>query len=217
MSKGEDTRQAILDEASRVASQVGLGGLTIGTLAERTHLSKSGLFAHFRSKESLQEQVLAHTNARFIDVVIRPALQAPRGEPRVRELFERWLAWCRDDLPGGCLFFQAAMELDDQPGPARERLVRDQRDWLDTIARVFGTGISEGHFAPDADAGQFAQDLDGVLLAYTLTSRLLRDTSAEDRARRAFDALLAAARQPDPCVDQGQLVVGGDQQATIWP
>lgn len=196
MSKGEHTRQVILDEATRVASQVGLGGLTIGTLAERTQLSKSGLFAHFRSKESLQEQVLAHASARFVDLVVRPAVQAPRGEPRVRELFERWLAWCRDALPGGCLFFQAAMELDDQPGSARDRLARDQRDWLDTIARVFRTGITEGEFRPDADPEQFAQDLDGVLLAYTLTSRLLRDAAAEDRARRAFTALLAAARQP---------------------
>jgi len=196
VNKGDHTRQVILDEAARIASQVGLGGLTIGTLAARTQLSKSGLFAHFRSKESLQEQVLAYTTSRFIDLVVRPALQAPRGEPRVRELFERWLAWCRDDLPGGCLFFQAAMELDDQPGPARDRLVHDQRDWLDTIARVFRTGIDEGAFRPDADPAQFAQDLDGVLLAYTLTSRLLRDAVAEDRARRAFDALLVAARQP---------------------
>ncbi len=196
MGKGEETRHAILDEAARVASQVGLGGLTIGTLAAHTRLSKSGLFAHFGSKESLQEQILAHTTERFVELVVRPALRAPRGEPRVRELFERWLAWCRDGLPGGCLFFQAAMELDDQPGSARDRLVRDQRDWLDTIARVFRTGISEGEFRPDADPEQFAQDLDGVLLAYTLTSRLLRDAVAEERARRAFAALLAAARQP---------------------
>ncbi len=177
-----------------MASQVGLGGLTIGSLAAKTQLSKSGLFAHFKSKECLQEQVLAHTAERFVDQVVRPALAAPRGEPRVRELFERWLSWARDSLPGGCLFFQAAVELDDQPGSARARLVPHYRDWLDTIAQVFRTGITEGHFQRDADAEQFAQDLHGILLAYSVTSRLLEDAAAEDRVRRAFAALLAAAR-----------------------
>ena len=195
MGKGELTRQVILDEAVRVASQVGLGGLTIGTLATQTDLSKSGLFAHFKSKESLQEQVLAHTIERFIELVVRPALAAPRGEPRVRQLFESWLSWGRDALPGGCLFFHAALELDDQPGSARARLVTHYRDWLDTIAQVFRTGIAEGHFRPDADADQFAQDLHGILLAYSLTSRLLEDAAAESRTRRAFEALLADASQ----------------------
>lgn len=193
MRKGEATRQTILDEARRLASRVGLGGLTIGSLAKSTQLSKSGLFAHFRSKESLQEQVLAHTTAQFVDLVVRPALAAPRGEPRMRELFERWLAWCRSE-PGGCLFFAAALELDDQPGPVRDRLVQDQRDFTDMIAQVFRTGIAEGHFRADAGPEQFAQDLDGVLLGYTLASRLLNDPLAEDRARRACDALLDAAR-----------------------
>lgn len=137
--------------------------------------------------------MLAHTTAQFVDLVVRPALAAPRGEPRMRELFERWLAWCRSE-PGGCLFFAAALELDDQPGPVRDRLVQDQRDFTDMIAQVFRTGIAEGHFRADAGPEQFAQDLDGVLLGYTLASRLLNDPLAEDRARRACDALLDAAR-----------------------
>ena len=190
------TRQAVLDEATRIASRVGLDGLTIGSLARQTQLSKSGLFAHFRSKESLQLQVLEHAAAHFLDVVVRPALEAPRGEPRLRELFERWLAWAANALPGGCLFVAAGTEFDDQPGPVRDCLVRGQRDWMETISHVFRTGVAEGHFRPDADPDQFAQDVHGVLLAYHHASRLLGDPNAQMRARRAFDTLLAAVRRP---------------------
>jgi AcrR family transcriptional regulator len=194
VTKGDLTRQAVLDEAARVASRVGLGGLTIGTLAASTQLSKSGLFAHFQSKESLQLQLLQHTRDRFVDLVIRPALAAPRGEPRVRELFRRWLDWDADALPGGCLFIAASAEFDDQPGPVRDRLARDQRDWMDTLAQVFRTGITEGHFRSDADPEQFAYDLHGAMLAYHHASRLLGDRDAAARAARAFEALLSAAR-----------------------
>ncbi|MGH3517532.1 MAG: TetR/AcrR family transcriptional regulator [Haloechinothrix sp.] len=195
MRKGESTKRVILDEAAEIASKVGLQGLTIGTLATKTALSKSGLFAHFRSKESLQLAVLQHARTRFIDNVLRPAVAMPRGEPRVRELFERWLGWFRGDvLTGGCVFTAAAMELDDQPGPVRDFLVADQRDLDDSVAQVFRTGISEGHFRADADPEQFAHDLLGVLLAYTHAYRLLKDPKAEERARHAFEALLTAAR-----------------------
>jgi AcrR family transcriptional regulator len=196
MSKGTATRQAVLDEAARVASRVGLGGLTIGSLAAATQLSKSGLFAHFQSKESLQLQLLDHARARFVELVVRPALAAPRGEPRLRELFRCWLAWDTDGLPGGCLFVGASAEFDDQPGPIRDRLVQDQRDWLDTVAQVFRTGIAEGQFRPDADPEQFAYDLHGTMLAYHHASRLLGDPDATARATRAFEALLLAARPP---------------------
>ena len=191
MSKGEATRGAILDEAGRLARRVGLGGLTIGTLATQTGMSKSGLFAHFGSKESLQLQVLEHSTDRFVDEVVRPALKAPRGEPRVRDLFERWLAW--DSAAGGCPLVAASFELDDQPGPVRERLVRVQQDWTDTLTTVFTTGITEGHFRSDADPHQFAQDVQGVMLAFHFASRLLADPEAAARARRGLDALLHAA------------------------
>lgn len=184
---------AVLGEATRLASRVGLGGLTIGTLAEQAQLSKSGLFAHFRSKESLQLQVLEHAIAQFVDLVIRPVMDAPRGEARVRELFDRWLRWS-ETLPGGCLFIAAMTELDDQPGPVRDRFVRAQRDWMDVIEQVFRTGVAEVDFAEGADPAQFAQDLYGVLLGYHHASRLLEDQQAEARAYRAFEALLGTAR-----------------------
>lgn len=192
MRKGDATRETILDAASRLARTVGLGGMTIGTLAASTELSKSGLYAHFRSKESLQVQVLEHTRARFVAQVVGPALARPRGEPRVRALFENWLRW--DAEPGGCLFVAASSELDDQPGPVRDRLVRDQQDWLDTLAEVFRTGIAEGHFLADADPEQFAFELDGVMLSLHMSNRLLGDGRAETRARQAFEALLNRAR-----------------------
>jgi AcrR family transcriptional regulator len=192
MGKGEATKEAILDEAARLARTVGLGGMSIGVLAAKTHLSKSGLYAHFRSKEALQLQLLEHSKVRFVSEVIAPALSAPRGEPRVRALFDSWLRW--DAKPGGCIFTSAASELDDQPGPVREAVVRDQRDWLGTIAEVFRTGIAEGHFRGDADPEQFAFDLEGVMLSFHLTTRLLADKQAPDRARRSFEDLLAAAR-----------------------
>jgi AcrR family transcriptional regulator len=192
MRKGEATREAILDEATRMARTVGLGGMTIGSLAAGARLSKSGLYAHFQSKEDLQLQVLEHAKARFAAEVISPALRAPRGEPRVRALFEAKLAW--SSAPGGCIYIAASSEMDDQPGPVRDRVARDRRDWLDTIAEVFRTGVAEGHFRPDADPEQFAFDFEGVQLSFHLASRLLDDRAAEERARRSFEALLAAAR-----------------------
>jgi AcrR family transcriptional regulator len=195
MSKGEDTRREILERAAGLASQVGLEGLTIGRLADELELSKSGLFAHFHSKEALQVETLRFAAELFVDRVVRPALKAPRGEPRVRALFERWLEWAKaNPLPGGCVFVAAACEMDDREGPAREELVRQQRDWLELIASVARTAIREGVFRADADPEQFAYELHGVKLAYHHASRLLRDPAAEARARRAFDALLDNVR-----------------------
>lgn len=190
-TKGADTRQAVLERAVALASRVGLGGLTIGTLADELHLSKSGLFGHFRSKEALQIQVLDHAAARFVEAVVRPALAQPRGEPRVRSLFHRWLDWARSSpMPGGCLFVAAATELDDKDGPVRDRLQQLQREWLGVIATSFQKGIEEGHFPEEEDADQFAHDLYGVMLAYHHAHRLLRDPKAEARARHAFQKLL---------------------------
>jgi AcrR family transcriptional regulator len=195
VSKGEQTRQAILERAAGLASQIGLEGLTIGRLADELDLSKSGLFAHFRSKEALQVETLRFAADLFVERVIRPALRAPRGEPRVRALFEHWMGWAKaSPLPGGCLFIAAASELDDREGPARDEVVRQQRDWLELIANVARTAVREGHLRSDADVEQMAYDLNGVMLAYHQAARLLRDPAAEARARRAFEAMLQAVR-----------------------
>ena len=196
MRKGEETRQAILDEAIQVASQDGLRGLTIGQLAAHIEMSKSGLFAHFKSKESLQLEVLEHARQRFIDSVMRPAFAAPRGLKRLDTLFDRWLTWTNDELNGGCIFVAAASELDDRPGPVRDSLVRSERDWLDSIATIAGTAVAEGEFRSDLDVEQFAYELHGIMLSHHHASRLLRDLRAPERARRSYESLVAAASRP---------------------
>src|SRR5437667_155961 len=123
LRKGELTRQAIVEHAARMASRIGLEGLTIGALAEELKLSKSGLFAHFKSKEALQLQALEFGIGRFVDTVVRPALAAPRGEPRVRALFERWVDWPRASGLAGCMFVALSTELDDRPGGVGARPV----------------------------------------------------------------------------------------------
>ena len=197
--KGDVTRQAILDRACALGSTVGLEGVTIGRLSDELQLSKSGLFAHFKSKEALQVQTLEHAASVFVEQVVKPALTAPRGEPRLRAMFERWLAWARESaFPGGCLFVAAATEYDDRPGPVRDHLVKTQRDWLDAIAHAVRIAISEGHFRADTDAEQFAHDMYSVMLGWHHAARLMQDPRAFDRARRAFDALISAARVAAP-------------------
>lgn len=192
MTKGERTRAAILDDAVGIASRVGFNALTIGQLAESTGMSKSGLFAHFRSKEALQLDTLHRAQERFNDLVIRPALSAPRGRKRVEELFDRWLDWETEALTGGCIFVTATIEFDDQPGPMRDAVVRCQQDWLEFVATVAGTAVAEGDFREDLDTEQFAFQLQGLMLGYHHAGRLMRDPKARERTRQALDDLLAA-------------------------
>jgi len=194
VSKGQETKAAILDEALAAASRVGFTGLSIGHLAEQTGMSKSGLFAHFQSKEQLQLQTLAHAKQRFIDTTVRPALSVPRGEKRVRELFERWLVWETEVLPGGCIFVTGSIEFDDQPGPMHDALVADQRDWLDTIATVVDAAVTEGDFHADVDPRQVAFELQALTLGFHHFARLLGDERAVDHVRAAFEAILERAR-----------------------
>lgn len=195
VTKGEETKQAILDHASKLATQVGLEGLSIGRLAEDLGLSKSGLFAHFSSKETLQLEVLEHAAHRFVDAVVRPALAAARGEPRVRAMIERWMEWpVKSGFPGGCFFVAVSAEYDDRPGPLRDRIAQMQRDWLDSVANTVRTAIAEGHFRKDVDPDQFAFEVYGHMLMGHLGWRLLDDKKSASRARKAFEGLLARSR-----------------------
>lgn len=194
VSKGEETRKAVLEQAVHTAARSGLSALTIGTLAEQTGMSKSGLFAHFKSKEALQVRVLQYAGELFVDEVIRPALAAPRGEKRVLTLFEHWLTTVRSS-DAECLFTSAAWEYDDQPGPVRDELVRLHLDFADSVAVMFRTGIAEGDYREDADAEQFAFELQGIMFALFHTHRLLGDAAAEARARAAFGRLLDTVRR----------------------
>ncbi|MCC6877062.1 MAG: TetR/AcrR family transcriptional regulator [Sandaracinaceae bacterium] len=189
MSKGEDTRRAILREAMELAATAGLEGLTIGELAKATGMSKSGLFAHFKSKEELQAQVLEQTRDRFINRVVAPALKEARGVPRIRELFTRWLRW-ETEQTGGCVFLAAATELDDRPGPVRDRLVAIQRDWIDTLRTAARIAVEEKHLSKGLDLDQFAWELWSIGLSYHYFHRLMRAPDAAERAQTAFERLL---------------------------
>jgi AcrR family transcriptional regulator len=153
-------------------------------------MSKSGLFAHFRSKEQLQLQTLEHSRRWFIDTVIRPALAAPRGEARVRALFDAWLRW-EDVLQGGCVYVTAAVEYDDRPGAMRDSLARHQQEWLESIATMVRTAIDEGDFRDDTDPDQFAFEFHALTLGFHQFVRLLDDDLAVRRARASFDRLVA--------------------------
>ncbi len=193
-TKGAATRERILDQAFRVASRDGLHGLTLGTLSAELGLSKSGLFAHFGSKEELQLQVLQDGIERFREAVVRPALAAPRGEPRLRALFERWLAWTGDPERPGCLLIAAAVELDDRPGPQRELVAESHRRRRDLLAKAARLAVEAGHFRADVDTEQLAFEIDALVLGYHQSLRLLRDPRAAGQARAAFERLLAASR-----------------------
>jgi AcrR family transcriptional regulator len=193
VGKGEETRAAILDDAVGLASRIGFTALSIGQLAESTGMSKSGLFAHFKSKEALQLATLDRGRERFTDLVIRPTLAAPRGVRRVRALFDHWLTWETDALQGGCIFVAGSIEYDDQPGPMREALVRNQQDWADFIATVVRTAVAEGDFRDDLDVDQFGFQLQGLIYAFHHASRLLRDPRALEHTRRGLDQLIASA------------------------
>lgn len=192
MKKGEATRQAILDRAAALARTHGLRGLSIGRLAEELELSKSGLFAHFGSKEALDVAIVEHAREDFVAKVIAPALKQPRGEPRLRAMYQRWCEWGAQE--GGCIFVALAAELDDQPGPARDALVAALRDWLDTLATAAKIAVAEGHLGKACDPQQLAFELYGILLAQHDVGRLIGDPKAGPRSRRAFDALVERCR-----------------------
>ena len=198
MSKGEDTRRSILQQALELASELGLEGLTFGTLASRVGMSKSGLYAHFSSKEDLQAQVLDAAAAHFVDVVMARVLKEPRGLPRVRCLFEQWVIWATRELSGGCPFIAAASEFDDRPGLVRDRVVSHLRDVTGTIARAAQIAVEEGHLRPDLNLHQFAFDFWAILLALHGHARLGLSDDPFKLAERAFERLLDGALPRNP-------------------
>src|SRR5262245_8275335 len=184
VAKGEETRQAILTRAFELAKTVGLSGLSIGRLAEDTGLSKSGLFAHFGSKEALEVAVVGEAARQFVELVVAPALRQPRGEPRVRALFERWILWGQQS--GGCFFVGAVAELDDRAGPPRDALVQTCKDWVDALATAARITVSEGHFRADLDPEQFAFEVYSIMLGFHTYQKFLREPTSLDRARESL-------------------------------
>jgi len=193
MRKGEQTRALILDRAVALASQVGLEGLSIGSLASELGMSKSGLFAHFGSKEDLQAQTLSRAQTRFERIVFQPALAQPTGLPRLRALFDNWLAWLEKEkgVPGGCTILAAAVEYDDRPGPLREHVVAGQRELRGAIAKVVRGAIDAGHLRRGTDPWQVTFETYALVLAAHQQHRLFGDVRAAERARMGFERLIA--------------------------
>lgn len=191
-TKGERTRATILDQGLRLVSQAGLDGLTIGSLAEATGMSKSGLFAHFGSREDLLLAVLAHGQAAFTRCVFQPAMKEPRGIPRLRAMFTNWLDWTESaELPGGCPMIGGAAEFDDKPGAVRDMLAGGQRLWIETLKRAVRQAIDEGQLPEKTDPEQFAFELFGIALVVHHHRRLLGYPKARSRALAALERLIS--------------------------
>ena len=190
LQKGQLTRAAILDSALSLASQMGLEGLSIGALAEVAGMSKSGVFAHFGSREELQIAVIREYHRRFEEEVFFPAMREPRGVPRLRALFERWLRRVSVEVDSGCIYISGAVEFDDRPGPVRDALVGMVRSWQDALERAIRIAIEDGQLKPDTDTQQMLFEMHGLILALHHDARLMRTPGAPQRARLAYERLV---------------------------
>ena len=186
LQKGQQTKAAIVDAALGLATQIGLEGLSIGALAEVTQMSKSGVFAHFGSREELQISVVREYHRRFEEEVFFPAVQEARGLPRLRALFERWVQRVAVELDSGCIYISGAVEFDDRPGPVRDALADMVRSWHSALARAIRIAVEEGHLRPDTDAMQMLFEVHGLILSLHHDERFLRIPGALDRARLGF-------------------------------
>jgi AcrR family transcriptional regulator len=194
MRKGEMTRAAILDVALELASRNGLEGLTIGLLADRMNMSKSGVFAHFGSREDLQIDVLKLYHQRFEQEVFAPSIKEPRGLRRLEAMFERWLERVSVEIASGCIYISGAVEYDDRPGPIRDSLVGMVRIWQTALVRCVQQTIDCGDFKPDTDPQQLVFEMYGLVLAVHHDARFLRIPGAVERANAGFARLMGDYR-----------------------
>ncbi|CAN5457145.1 TetR/AcrR family transcriptional regulator [soil metagenome] len=194
--KGRQTRAAILDAALALAAHMGLEGLSIGALAEVTQMSKSGVFAHFGSREELQISVVREYHAKFEEEVFTPAMSTPRGLPRLRALFENWVKRVSVEIDSGCIYISCAVEFDDRPGPVRDALVTMVQTWQTALARAIAIAVEEGHLRADTDPQQALFEVHGLILALHHDARFLQHPGAADRARLAFERVLSYYTAP---------------------
>jgi len=194
MTKGDETKNLILDTALAMASELGLEGVTIGTLAKATKMSKSGLFAHFQSKENLQVEILKYGASIFIETAVVPAQQAEAGIARIRALVNNWVIWASSHA-GGCLFVTASNEFSNREGIVRTFLLQQQEAWVGIIRKVARSAIKTGEFRQDSDCDQFVFELYSLLLGFHLYHHLLHSEEIETRKRIALDQLFDKYRQ----------------------
>ena len=189
MSKSKETKQNILKLGWDMASHVGLESVTIGNLAKEAKMSKSGLFAHFESKENLQIEILSYAAQDFSANVIIPALQTERGIPRIKAIIDNWMKWC-SKLTGNCIFVSSATEFSDRPGKVRDFLLHQQKQWIDSLRRIAESAIKAGDFKKDINCDQFAFDLYSLLLGAHNYHKLLHDNDIKNRQEAALNRLL---------------------------
>lgn len=189
--KGQQTKAAIIDAALGLATQIGLEGLSIGAVAEVMRMSKSGVFAHFGSREELQISVVREYYRRFEDEVFRPALAEPRGLPRVRALFANWMKRVAVELQSGCIFISGAVEFDDRSGPVRDALASSVQAWMSALNRAVQMAREAGHLRADAQAQQIAFEIHAIILALHYEARFLKTPGSMARAEQAFEGILA--------------------------
>lgn len=189
MSKGSNTRNNILASGLEMASQYGLEDITIGTLAKTMDMSKSGLFAHFQSKENLQVMIINYAVQHFADTVVLPSLKVERGIPRIKAMINNWINW-GNGLSGGCIFVSASNEFSDRPGPVRDALLAYQRSWLDSLARLASSAIKAGDFRSDIDINQFAFELYSLILGFHYYHRMMKDHHTREKQEKALQKLI---------------------------
>jgi AcrR family transcriptional regulator len=190
LQKGQQTKAAIVDAALGLATQIGLEGLSIGALAEVTQMSKSGVFAHFGSREELQISVIREYHSRFEDEVFYPAMQEARGLPRLRALFANWMKRTSVEIDSGCIYISGAVEFDDRPGPVRDALASSVRTWHSAMKRAIQSAMAEGHLASNVEEEQMLFEIHGLILALHYEARFLKDAGAYARANRGFENIL---------------------------
>ncbi|MCM0043309.1 MAG: TetR/AcrR family transcriptional regulator [Burkholderiaceae bacterium] len=198
LRKGEQTRASILDAALATASRDGLEGLTIGTLAERMGMSKSGVFAHFGSREDLQIEVLKLYNHQFEQEVFYPSLRAARGLPRLQGLFARWVDRVSREIASGCIYISGAVEYDDRPGPIRDQLIGMVQAWQFALRRAADLAVAEGHLPAATDTEQLVFEMYGLVLALHHDARFIRSPRAIAHAQAGFARLIDSARGAGP-------------------
>ncbi|WP_428984068.1 TetR/AcrR family transcriptional regulator [Rhodoferax potami] len=191
MQKGQQTKAAIVEAALGLATQIGLEGLSIGVLAEVTQMSKSGVFAHFGSREEMQISVVREYFSRFEQEVFYPALHADRGLPRVQALFGNWMKRVAVEIQSGCIFISGAVEFDDRPGPVRDALAFSVQTWLSALYRAVVLAKQCGHLRSDADEQQMAFEIHGLILALHYEARFLKNPGSIERANQGFSNILA--------------------------
>lgn len=188
--KGQQTKAVIIDAALGLASQIGLEGLSIGAVAEVTGMSKSGVFAHFGSREELQISVIREYHDRFEAEVFYAAMQKPRGVQRLQALFDNWMVQTSAEIDSGCIYISGAVEFDDRSGPVRDALARSVSTWQTALRRAVELSQAEGQLMREADAHQIAFEIHGLILALHYEARFLRNPNATERARRGFSHIL---------------------------